>query len=195
MRKSDAGSLGDVGATDVVETSPEIPSANGSAACEPGRYVRYNRALGQGAYKTVWKAYDNEDGTEVAWNKVQSGSVKSMAEKERQRILDEIRILERVEHPRVLQFHHAWVAVDQMSYNFITEMMTSGTLKGEKYHIKRPLAPPYSLHTVLLKVGSYNDVFLRHAERVRPDPQDEQPPHRQEVVPPDPRGAAGEVII
>jgi hypothetical protein len=25
------------------------------------------------------------------------------------------------------------------------------------YHITRPLAPPYRLHTVLLKVGSYND--------------------------------------
>ena len=26
-----------------------------------------------------------------------------------------------------------------------------------QYHITRPLAPPYSLHTVLLKVESYND--------------------------------------
>ena len=27
----------------------------------------------------------------------------------------------------------------------------------EEYHTTRPLAPPYSLHTALLKVESYND--------------------------------------
>jgi hypothetical protein len=30
----------------------------------------------------------------------------------------------------------------------------------EVYHITRPLAPPYSLHTVLLKVESYNDTHI-----------------------------------
>jgi hypothetical protein len=29
---------------------------------------------------------------------------------------------------------------------------------GGAYHITRPLAPSYSLHTVLLKVKSYNDL-------------------------------------
>jgi hypothetical protein len=32
-----------------------------------------------------------------------------------------------------------------------------GYVTGQ-YHTTRPLAPPYSLHTVLLKVESYNDV-------------------------------------
>ena len=30
--------------------------------------AQFNEELGSGAYKTVYKAYDNETGWEVAWN-------------------------------------------------------------------------------------------------------------------------------
>jgi hypothetical protein len=36
----------------------------------------------------------------------------------------------------------------------------AGEVTWRKYHITRTLAPPYSLHTVLLKVESYNDAFF-----------------------------------
>ena len=36
-----------------------------------------------------------------------------------------------------------------------------------KYHITRPLAPPYSLRTVLLKVESYNDALGLQLENAR----------------------------
>ena len=50
-------------------------------------------------------------------------------------------------------------------------------------HITRPLAPPYSLHIVLLKVESYNVV----AELRRPPAQVAGGDERQHV----PRGGAG----
>ncbi|KAI9092211.1 hypothetical protein K1719_027711 [Acacia pycnantha] len=34
-----------------------------------GRYIRYDDMLGRGAFKTVYKAFDEDDGMEVAWSK------------------------------------------------------------------------------------------------------------------------------
>ena len=35
-----------------------------------GRYGRYNELLGSGAVKKVYRAFDQEEGIEVAWNQV-----------------------------------------------------------------------------------------------------------------------------
>ncbi|MED6122954.1 hypothetical protein PIB30_044773 [Stylosanthes scabra] len=35
-----------------------------------GRYLRYNEILGKGAFKTVYRAFDEVEGIEVAWNQV-----------------------------------------------------------------------------------------------------------------------------
>ncbi|XP_062026802.1 probable serine/threonine-protein kinase WNK9 [Rosa rugosa] len=35
-----------------------------------GRYGRYNEILGRGASKTIYKAFDEYEGIEVAWNQV-----------------------------------------------------------------------------------------------------------------------------
>ncbi|MED6181345.1 Serine/threonine-protein kinase wnk3 [Stylosanthes scabra] len=35
-----------------------------------GRYLRYNKILGKGAFKTVYRGFDEVDGIEVAWNQV-----------------------------------------------------------------------------------------------------------------------------
>ncbi|KAG6492959.1 hypothetical protein ZIOFF_047930 [Zingiber officinale] len=40
-----------------------------------GRYLRYNEILGRGAFKTVYKAFDEIDGIEVAWNQVRIDQV------------------------------------------------------------------------------------------------------------------------
>lgn len=36
-----------------------------------GRYGRYNEILGKGSSKTVYRAFDEQRGMEVAWNRVQ----------------------------------------------------------------------------------------------------------------------------
>ncbi|KAK4476322.1 hypothetical protein RD792_015467 [Penstemon davidsonii] len=43
--------------------------------CPRNRYLRYNDVLGKGAFKTVYKAFDQFDGIEVAWNRVKIDDV------------------------------------------------------------------------------------------------------------------------
>jgi hypothetical protein len=68
----------------IVERSPE------------GRYVRFMEKLGSGASKDVYRAYDTTEGIEVAWNVVQLSGVPKA---ERNRIVNEVRLLERLHHP------------------------------------------------------------------------------------------------
>lgn len=86
------------------------------------RYVRLNTLLGKGAYKVVYKAIDREEGYEVAWNTMQA--TKSIDHKEMEH---EIEILKSVRHPNIIAFHDAWYQKNE--FVFITELMTSGTLR------------------------------------------------------------------
>lgn len=84
------------------------------------------------AFKVVYKAYDTEEGLEVAWNKLNCEQLTE--EKDRKKLGAEINILRRLNHPNILQFTTAWVDQKTNTVNFITEMMTSGTLRQ---HVKR----------------------------------------------------------
>ncbi|KND03674.1 WNK protein kinase [Spizellomyces punctatus DAOM BR117] len=93
----------------VMETSPNA------------RYAKLNQLLGKGAYKVVYKAIDREEGYEVAWNTCQTTKAEFME------LSEEIEILKRVRHPNIIQFHDCWY--NNMEFVFITELMTSGTLR------------------------------------------------------------------
>ncbi|EKX35621.1 hypothetical protein GUITHDRAFT_158726 [Guillardia theta CCMP2712] len=99
----------------VVETDPD------------GRYQRYTKQLGQGAYKTVYKAFDSDTGLEVAWNQVQIGKLEGEAKKQ---FIDEVTMLSRLNHKHIIQFHDSWEDHEKHQVIFITELMTSGTLKS-----------------------------------------------------------------
>lgn len=86
-----------------------------------GRYIKLNQILGKGAYKCVWKAIDKEEGLEVAWNCLQS------TQSEYSDIKNEIEILKKAKHKNILHYHDSWF--ENNEFIFITEMMTSGTLK------------------------------------------------------------------
>jgi len=93
----------------VVETSPNK------------RYAKLNTVLGKGAYKVVYKAIDREEGYEVAWNVLQTTRA------EYKELGHEIGILKSVRHPNIITFHDAWYS--NAEFIFITELMTSGTLR------------------------------------------------------------------
>ncbi|KAF9174314.1 hypothetical protein BGX21_008248 [Mortierella sp. AD011] len=86
-----------------------------------GRYAKLNSVLGKGAYKIVYKGLDREEGYEVAWNCFQT------TKQEYAELSQEVEILKRVRHPNIINFHDCWYS--NTEFIFITELMTSGTLR------------------------------------------------------------------
>mmetsp|Transcript_42396 Transcript_42396/g.135816 ORF Transcript_42396/g.135816 Transcript_42396/m.135816 type:complete len:313 (+) Transcript_42396:738-1676(+) len=99
----------------VVESSPD------------GKYSRYAEILGRGAYKTVYRAFDEEEGIEVAWNQVKVNV--SMSKQEGDRLEQEINILKTLNNKHIIKLYQSWVDDDGRTYNFITELFTSGSLR------------------------------------------------------------------
>lgn len=91
------------------------------------RYIRFKEKLGSGAYKDVYRAYDTIEGIEVAWNVVKLYGVPKA---ERVRIVNEVRLLERLHHPNIISFHGSWVNRETERVIFVTEILSSGTLKS-----------------------------------------------------------------
>ncbi|KAJ3105844.1 Serine/threonine-protein kinase wnk3 [Phlyctochytrium planicorne] len=114
----------------VVETDPT------------GRFQRFNKSLGKGAYKEVFKAFDDEEGVEVAWNRLR---VDHLRKQDAQRILSEIRILQSLRNDNIINLFAAWSSPSGVDGRerviFITELMTSGTLKSYLRRSKGPLKP------------------------------------------------------
>jgi serine/threonine protein kinase len=99
-----------------------------------GRFERSNVLLGRGAFKEVYKAYDQEEGVEVAWNQL---LVDHLTKKDAQQILSEIQILQSLRNENIINCFHSWAAKGPDNKDriyFITELMTSGTLRN---YIKR----------------------------------------------------------
>ncbi|KAJ1619097.1 kinase-like domain-containing protein, partial [Pavlovales sp. CCMP2436] len=95
--------------------------------------------LGEGSFKTVYRGFDSEKGREVAWNVVKFTKVpNAIAE---QQIETEIELLQNLHHPNIINFFGHFRSLDNRLV-FITEMMTSGTLKefvGKHKRIKRKI--------------------------------------------------------
>ncbi|CAB4312362.1 unnamed protein product [Prunus armeniaca] len=92
------------------------------------RYGRFEEVLGKGAMKTVYKAIDELLGMEVAWNQVKLNEVLRSPE-DLQRLYSEVHLLSTLNHDSIIRFYTSWIDVDHKTFNFITEMFTSGTLR------------------------------------------------------------------
>ncbi|GLT78504.1 hypothetical protein SLA2020_500360 [Shorea laevis] len=98
-----------------------------------GRYGRYNEILGKGASKTVYKAFDEYQGIEVAWNQVKLHDFLQSPEN-LERLQCEIHLLKTLKHENIMNFYTSWVDSANRNINFVTEMFTSGTLR--QYRLK-----------------------------------------------------------
>ena len=126
------GTASAIAATPVATNTPLAPLTRQPSGADfvekspQGHYAKFREVLGKGAFKTVYKAQDLEHGNLVAWNEV---NIKMYAPKERKRILNEVTLLKKLSHPNLIAFYGAWVNKESEKVVFITELMSSGTLK------------------------------------------------------------------
>ncbi|KAG0091364.1 Serine/threonine-protein kinase wnk4 [Podila epicladia] len=93
------------------------------------RFQRCDEILGEGAYKNVYRAFDQEEGVEVAWNQLR---IDHLSKKEAQKILSEIEILQSIRNEHIINFYASWSTKAPNGGErivFVTELMSSGTLK------------------------------------------------------------------
>ncbi|XP_054819218.1 probable serine/threonine-protein kinase WNK11 [Prosopis cineraria] len=93
-----------------------------------GRYGRYGELLGSGAVKKVYRAFDQEEGIEVAWNQVKLRNFSdepAMVE----RLYSEVRLLRSLTNKNIIALYNFWRDDERNTLNFITEVCTSGNLR------------------------------------------------------------------
>lgn len=89
--------------------------------------------LGKGAFKTVYKAFDEVDGIEVAWNRVKIDDVLRSPEG-LEKLYSEIHLLKSLKHENIIRLYDSWVDDQKKTVNMITELFTSGNLR--QYRMK-----------------------------------------------------------
>lgn len=90
--------------------------------------VQYEQILGRGAFKTVYKGFDEEEGREIAWNQVRVREL-VVCKEDKERLFAEIRVLKQLKHKNIMTFFDSWYDQKEHTVNFITELFTSGTLR------------------------------------------------------------------
>nr|KYP67831.1 putative serine/threonine-protein kinase WNK6 [Cajanus cajan] len=92
------------------------------------RYIKYKEVIGKGAFKTVYKAFDEVNGIEVAWSQVQIDEV-LQSPGDLDRLYSEVHLLRSLKHNNIVKFYNSWIDDKRKTVNIITELFTSGSLK------------------------------------------------------------------
>ncbi|OAY34986.1 probable serine/threonine-protein kinase WNK11 [Manihot esculenta] len=94
-----------------------------------GRFGRYDDLLGAGAVKKVYRAFDQEEGIEVAWNQVR---LRNFMEDPIliNRLQSEVKLLRSLKNKYIIVCYSVWLDEDKGKLNFITEVCTSGNLRN-----------------------------------------------------------------
>ena len=97
-----------------------------SPAWHPGAW-QDNRQLGKGAFKDVNKGFDEEKGIEVTWCQA---AARRIGESEKAQIRTEVELVMGLTHQNILAFIDFFeLSTPSKPIVFITELMSSGTLK------------------------------------------------------------------
>ncbi|RDX64557.1 putative serine/threonine-protein kinase WNK2, partial [Mucuna pruriens] len=114
--------------TDSSEQDLDDPDIEFVEVDPTGRYGRYKEVLGKGAFKKVYRAFDELEGIEVAWNQVKVADLLRNSE-DLERLYSEVHLLKTLKHKNIIKFYNSWVDTKNENINFITEIFTSGTLR------------------------------------------------------------------
>jgi len=90
-----------------------------------GRFRRFEEEIGKGSFKHVYRAYDFDEGKEVAWNKI---CTLDLGSKELNKIYDEINLLKNLNHPQIMKYIFGWYDCVGNQLNLISELFTGGNL-------------------------------------------------------------------
>nr|KYP69320.1 Serine/threonine-protein kinase WNK8 [Cajanus cajan] len=90
--------------------------------------LQYDEILGKGAFKTVYKAFDEVDGIEVAWNRISFDNV-AHTQQQKGKLFSEVHLLKSLKHENVIKLYNSWVDESTGTINMITELFTSGSLR------------------------------------------------------------------
>lgn len=129
--------LGDTTFTSGVSANRNIENASatqrdeddpiGQSPC--GRFFKYDKEVGFGSFKTVFRGLDTHTGVAVAWCELLSKKVKKA---ERQRFREEADMLKKLQNSNIVRFYDYWETNvnKRRSIVLVTELMLSGTLKS-----------------------------------------------------------------
>lgn len=92
------------------------------------RYIRYKEVIGKGAFKTVYRAFDEISGLEVAWSQVRIDEV-LQSPGDLERLYSEVHLLKSLKHNNIVRFYNSWIDDKHRTVNMITELFTSGSLR------------------------------------------------------------------
>ncbi|OIV89493.1 hypothetical protein TanjilG_20558 [Lupinus angustifolius] len=107
---------------------PEPPDPDVVEIDPTCRYVRYKEVLGKGAFKTVYKAFDEVNGLEVAWSQIRIDEV-LQSPCDLERLYSEVHLLKSLKHNNIIRFFNSWIDDKHRTVNMITELFTSGSLR------------------------------------------------------------------
>ncbi|XP_057968065.1 serine/threonine-protein kinase WNK8-like isoform X2 [Malania oleifera] len=75
-----------------------------------------------------YKAFDEVDGIEVAWNRIKIDDVLQSPE-QLERLYSEVHLLKSLKHENIIKLYYSWVDDKKRTINMITELFTSGSLR------------------------------------------------------------------
>ncbi|KAK6119769.1 hypothetical protein DH2020_046491 [Rehmannia glutinosa] len=95
-----------------------------------GRYIRYKKILGRGAFKDVYKGFDLFNNVEIAWNQICLDDEITLKSPENQeRLFSEAVLLKSLNHRNIMKCYGFWLDYDNKTVNMITELFSSGSLR------------------------------------------------------------------
>ena len=109
----ETNSLCDQSGLVIVEKSPK------------GRYGRFEEEIGKGSFKRIYKAYDYDEGKEVAWNVI---STLDKGEDELNHVYDEINLLKMIKNEYIMKYLTGWFNSEKNEVILISELFTGGSL-------------------------------------------------------------------